>query len=623
MMMAHPFLVRSNYQGKGLTPVEGLVLSQSTQHQFDTPRHMFAAMKTAFTDSETFRTDLENVLGTSWKEFEGGLARMDDCHTKVGAISDADTIIATVGEIVMASLLTAALDEEDSEVHEQEGPDDNEMQTVCGHMNALTAYLDNGALSPEERASGLSALNEATKKMDAMTKILKARALTSRRVKSKVPASTTTTTTTEQNLEVRKSARQEKAAAATTASSPMPSMTRSTTVNATTTLTDPKMSINNDIERVLSITSDPSLYDCASKNGLTSSFPKGMIPVTLIQRYEQRQKDRASYKKKMRDVIDMSYEGQESKIREKTEKISHGEFVEEHVQRSMRCNRVDDVGTHRFFHRIVATEEGGNMLENEKQRHRPVFGEKMRETDVYQTRSETYGGCILSSTFGDSVESEFFQPGVYYNSASKQMFGAFAKKNFKVTQLVLNQLQTEPACHLKGIPLSEELMAEEHVTNDMVLNWCERAGGMRSQFSVWHQNQKYVVVSLAVSLFTSVNSAGLDTSSRGYRKIMWECGLNEEFSTLAVDEKLRKFFKDHPLMLKCIPHELMVYKDPTDETRKLEELESINVPLVRMLPPIGTEFRTNEEIFSSYPLPNDEEVMSVLSTSHESYTNSK
>ena len=193
-----------------------------------------------------------------------------DCHTKVGATSDADTIIATVGEIVMASLLTAALDEEDSEVHEQEGPDDNEMQTVCGHMNALTAYLDNGALSPEERASGLSALNEATKKMDAMTKILKARALTSRRVKSKVPASTTTTTTTEQNLEVRKSARQEKAAAATTASSPMPSMTRSTTVNATTTLTDPKMSINNDIERVLSITSDPSLYDCVSKNVLTS-----------------------------------------------------------------------------------------------------------------------------------------------------------------------------------------------------------------------------------------------------------------------------------------------------------------------------------------------------------------
>jgi hypothetical protein len=67
----------------------------------------------------------------------------------------------------------------------------------------------------------------------------------------------------------------------------------------------------------------------------------------------------------------------------------------------------------------------------------------------------------------------------------------------------------------------------------------------------------------------------------------------------------------------------MVYKNTTDETRKLEELESINVPLVRMLPPIGTEFRKNEEIFSSCPLPNDEEVMSVLSTTHESYTKSK
>jgi hypothetical protein len=205
------------------------------------------------------------------------------------------------------------------------------------------------------------------------------------------------------------------------------------------------------------------------------------------------------------------------------------------------------------------------------------------------------------------------------------MFGAFAKKNFKVTRPVLKHLQDEPACQLTGIPLSETLMAEQHATNDMVLNWCERAGGMRSQFSVTcgDQNQKCAIVSLAVSLFTSVNSAGLDTSSRGYRKIMWESGLNGEFSTLPVDEKLRKFFEDHPLILKCIPHELMVYKNPTDETRNLEELESINVPLVRMLSPIGTEFRKNEEILSSYPLPNDEEVMSVLSTTHESYTKSK
>ena len=113
-------------------------------------------------------------------------------------------------------------------------------------------------------------------------------------------------------------------------------------------------------------------------------------------------------------------------------------------------------------------------------------------------------GWILSSTFGDPVESEYFQPGVYYNSASTQMFGAFAKKNFKVTRTrpVLKHLQAEPACQLTGIPLSETLMAEQHVTNDMVLNWCERAGGMRSQFSVTHgdQNRKCVIVSLAVSL---------------------------------------------------------------------------------------------------------------------------